>query len=219
MQTPRWVVFLIDTLIVSFTVLASYLLRFNFDLVEIISQSFTITLFTILPVRILSFVISKTYSGLVRYTSTKDAMRISITIISGSIVAFMVSVLLSYSFELPRIPLSIAILDCIIAMATMIISRFVVKSLYLEHRNLDMDSMLENVVIYGASESALTTKRTLDRDAGSNYKVVAFIDSDDRFKGKSIDGVKIYKTSALEEIIEKHNVKSLIFANGCPSKL
>ena len=218
MQTPRWVVFLIDTCIVSVSVLATYLLRFNFDLVEIIAQSLGVTFAILLPVRILSFVISKTYSGLVRYTSTKDAMRISITIISGSVFAFALSAILTYAFGIPRIPLSIAILDCIIAMAVMIISRFVVKSLYLEHRNMDMDSMLENVVIYGASESALTTKRTLDRDAGSNYKVVAFIDSDDRFKGKSIDGVKIYKTSALEEIIEKHNVKSLIFANDCPSK-
>jgi len=218
MQTPRWVVFLIDTCIISVSILASYLLRFNFDLVEIINQNLGITFAIIVPTRILSFVISKTYSGLVRYTSTKDAMRISITIITGSVFAFTLSAILTYAFGLPRIPLSIAILDCIIAMAVMIISRFVVKSLYLEHRNLDMDSMLENVVIYGASESALTTKRTLDRDAGSNYKVVAFIDSDDRFKGKSIDGVKIYKTSALEEIIEKHNVKSLIFANDCPSK-
>ena len=218
MQTPRWVVFLIDTFIAIVAITASYLLRFNFDLTEILQQGFLLAFAIILPIRIISFLISKTYAGLVRYTSTSDAIRISSTAIIGSVFALCVSLLLSFVFDIQRIPFTIIILDCIITMTIMVISRFVVKSLYLEHRTLDMDSTMENVVIYGASESALTTKRTLDRDAGSNYKVVAFIDYDNRLKGKSIDGVKIFKISSLEEIIDTCNVKDLIFASECPSK-
>jgi len=217
MHTPRWVVFIIDMMIVTFSIAASYLLRFNFDWSEIIKQNLALAIAIILPVRVLSFIIFRTYAGLVRYTSTNDAMRILLTVISGSIVAFFGSLLVNLYTNLDfQIPLSIAILDCIIATTIMIISRFLVKLLYLEHHV--QDPAVENVIIYGANESALTTKKTLDRDAGSNYKVVAFIDSDQRLRGKSIDAVKIYPPEMLDEIVKKYDVTNLIFAGNTPSK-
>ena len=37
-----------------------------------------------------------------------------------------------------------------------------------------------NVIIYGAGEAGIITKRTLDRDAAIKYKVTGFIDDDEK---------------------------------------
>lgn len=216
MHCPRWVVLLFDTLIVSLSIFISYLLRFNFNISEILEENIALTFAIIVPVRLASFLVSKTYAGLVRYTSTNDALRISLVVLIGSAISAIVGALL-YKVGVSdcHIPISISILDCFLAMSMMNVSRFVVKNLYLEHK--PQDPSHQNVVIYGANEQALTTKRTLDRDAG-NYKVVAFIDLDNHLKGKSIDNVKIYPNEKLEEVVDRFNVTSLIFAGSVPSK-
>ncbi|MBR4266577.1 MAG: polysaccharide biosynthesis protein [Bacteroidales bacterium] len=217
LHTPRWVVFMIDMMIVSVSIIASYLLRFNFDWSQIVAQSFGITYLILIPIRGLSFLVSKTYGGLVRYTSSNDALRIAIVTFLGSVAAFIISnILAKLGVVADYIPLSIVILDCVISMCAMTILRFLVKSLYLEHRTHDLS--IQNVVIYGANESALTTKRTLERDV-ENYRVVAFIDNDIRLKGKAIDHVNIYPKDMLEEVLDKYNVTNLIFANAMQNKV
>ena len=55
----------------------------------------------VLAVRGMSFYYFKTYSGIVRYTSTKDASRILKTIFAGSF-AFAVSNILSWLFRINK---------------------------------------------------------------------------------------------------------------------
>ncbi len=88
-NAPRWLILVID-LCISFTsIVTAYLLRFNFDLpLEYFdSQNFN-SLYWVIPlvllVRLVSFLISRTYAGIVRYTGTKDAGRIFVVILSGS---------------------------------------------------------------------------------------------------------------------------------------
>lgn len=42
-----------------------------------------------------------------------------------------------------------------------------------------------NVIIYGAGESGIITKRTLDRDVAIKYNVVGFLDDDFKNMGKA----------------------------------
>src|ERR1700747_3758558 len=76
---PRWIILLIDIGICFFSLVLAYLLRFNFASIppsEIIT--FKIVFPFILGNRLISFFISRTYAGVVRYTSSKDAGRIFI---------------------------------------------------------------------------------------------------------------------------------------------
>ncbi len=74
---PRWLIFLIDVLFVLFAVLLAYMVRFNFhvppDEIKYWPQVFSI----ILIVRSLSFILFRTYAGIIRYTSTEDAVGFS----------------------------------------------------------------------------------------------------------------------------------------------
>jgi FlaA1/EpsC-like NDP-sugar epimerase len=77
--------------------------------------------------------------------------------------------------------------------------RTLVKVLYFELKNPSREKT--KVIIYGAGEAGMIAKRALDRDAGTKYKVVAFIDDDKKMQGKKIEGINIYKYDAIDELL------------------
>ncbi len=86
----------------------------------------------------------------------------------------------------------------------MIALRVLFKALYTEIVNPYREK--RNVIIYGAGESGIITKRTLDRDAGLKYKVLAFIDDDVKKFGKRLEGVTILSVEKLRSLLEKKDV-------------
>ncbi|MBK7388358.1 MAG: polysaccharide biosynthesis protein [Bacteroidetes bacterium] len=70
-----------------------------------------------------------------------------------------------------------------------------------------------NVIIFGAGEAGVIAKRTLDRDAGSKYKVLAFVDDNYKKSGKKVEGVSIYDTDEdLERLLAENEVQHLIIS-------
>ncbi len=69
------------------------------------------------------------------------------------------------------------------------------------------------VVIYGAGEAGVATKRTFDHDNRVNKNIVAFVDDDIRKVGKTIDGVKILDAKELKLLIANREIDELIFAS------
>jgi FlaA1/EpsC-like NDP-sugar epimerase len=108
------------------------------------------------------------------------------------------------------IPNSILAIDYIATTFIMIGSRLAVKSLYYTLK--EAGSSREKIIIYGAEQFAAATKRTLDREGGSNFKVIAFIDAFSRDEGKKLEDVPIYNTDKLDMLLEKHEISKLIIA-------
>ncbi len=210
-NTPRWIIFFIDLVICTFSVILSYLLRFNFSIPENDLQNMPKAMIAILSVRILSFLIAKTYTGIVRYTSTKDSVRIFLVITAGSALFFVFN-LISYNFinNAFIVPNSIVIIDYLFTVFVMNAFRIMVKVAYLEMQNTAREK--KYVIIFGAGESGIITKRALDRDAGTKYKVLAFIDDDPKKAGKTLEGISIYTPDKLEKLLEKNTIAQLIIS-------
>jgi len=216
-NTPRWVIFLIDVTICIFSIFLSYLLRFNFniphsDLVQMFYFVFPIILFF----RSISFIISRLYAGIVRYASTKDAERIFLVIFLGSLSFAGIDLITYYAFNhIFIIPFSIIILDFLITVFTMTFLRVLVKLLYFEYVNPSKER--SDIIIIGIKELALTVKRTFDNDVSMKYQVVAFIDPSGKNNRNKLDGINIYSYNKLSLLIDKHKVKSVVFAALFPS--
>lgn len=211
-NTPRWIVFLIDIFICFLSVIIAYLLRFDFN----IPQSDLILLPFVIPfiifVRALSFVVGRTYSSIVRYTSSKDAELIFIVVSCGT-AFFVISniIVFNTSFQIYLIPRTIIIIDYLLTIFGMIVSRIVVKHLFLEYYN-PQTKIKSEVIIFGAGKSGIITKRTLDRDAGIKYKVLAFIDEDSQKIGKKLEGIPICGYYDLEPLLMKNTVAHVIIS-------
>lgn len=208
---PRWIIFFIDVVICFFSLILAYLVRFNFAIPATATADFPLVFGIVLGARALSFFTSKTYKGIVKHTSSKDAQRIFVVITLGSILFVLVNLLFYYSINKTfPIPFSIIIIDYMTTLFLMIILRVVFKALYTEIVNPYREK--RNVIIFGAGESGIITKRTLDRDAGLKYKVLAFIDDDNKKEGKILEGIPIVSFQKLDDLLSKNDVAQLVIS-------
>jgi FlaA1/EpsC-like NDP-sugar epimerase len=210
-NTPRWIIFIIDVLVCLFSVILAYLLRFNFSIPDVERVTMPQVLLIILGVRILSFIVAKTYAGIVRYTSTRDSVRIFLVTTAGSTV-FAAYNLINFYFinRTFPIPFSIIIIDYLFTVFVLNAFRIVVKVVYLEMQNPTKAKTF--VIIFGAGEAGVIAKRAIDRDAGSKYKVLAFIDDDPGKAGKTLEGVAIYTSDKLEKLLDTNTVAHVIIS-------
>ncbi|MFH1319250.1 MAG: nucleoside-diphosphate sugar epimerase/dehydratase [Bacteroidota bacterium] len=210
-HTPRWIIFFFDIFICLCSIVLAYLLRFNFSIPEAEFITIPHVIPLVLIIRAISFYLAKTYAGLIRYTSTKDAERIFFIISLGSIFLGLTNVF-TYRFITGTfiIPYSVIIIDYITTIFIMTAIRLLIKTMYLEYRN--PTKAKSNVIIFGAGEAGDITKRALDRDAGTKYKVIAFVDEDKQKAGKKLEGINIFHLNELENLLKNNDIAHLIIS-------
>lgn len=209
--TPRWIVWLIDIAITAFALFAAYMLRFDFSIPQAEISTFHVVIPMILGVRALSFLIARTPWAIVRYMSQRDAMRILFTVLGGTIFFYGFNQF-TYHFVngVYYMPHTILLIEFLATTFGLISSRLIYKALWTEMRN--PSAQKRNVIIYGAGESGLITKRTIDRDVASNQRVRAFVDDDENKSGRKLEGATIYHTSKLSSLLEKKDVEEVIIS-------
>ncbi len=215
-NAPRWLILLIDLHISVFSILTAYFLRFNFAIpAEYLNPNDYSSLYWVIPlilvIRFISFIISRIYAGIVRYTGTRDAERILIVVFSGTVVLSIINLISRFIAGSYIIPFSVLGIDFLSNVFLMVAFRLFVKAIYFEYNKNSKQK--KHVVIYGISDLALITKRTLIKDADSNFKVVAFIDDNKAGAGKKLDGLNIFSSDKLLRVLEYYDVSILIFAD------
>ena len=205
---PSKAIFVFDVLIVFIAIGFTYLLRFNFDVPQKEIDSLRYVVPLILAVRILTFYFAKTHVGLIRYSSIEDALRIFVAGTAGTII-FVICILISNPLiGINIIPVSIIILEYIFTGFFMTAYRLLGKRLYLYFRSTGNSSL--KMVIYGAGEAGLLTKRIVARDMGANYKLVAFIDDNPKLKNSSVEGVPVYgSVEKLDKLLSEQKIALL----------
>jgi FlaA1/EpsC-like NDP-sugar epimerase len=209
-NAPVWIIFLGDLFICFISIWAAYFLRFNFRIPPEEIVALPLVFLVVLFVRAISSLIFQTHRGIIRFTNTKDVERIFLSIAAGSTFFLGINPILLLFKQAYLIPFSIIIIDGILSVFLMVISRIVIKSIFYEING--GNKIKTNVIIYGAGETGITAKKAIERDAGAKYKVIAYIDDDSNKVGKKLQGNFIRSASELHDIIEQHDVKLLIIA-------
>ncbi len=209
-QFSSWGIFLADCCIVLFSLMFAYLLRFNFEIPEKYIHSFRLVVPIVFFVRVLTFIFFRTYAGLIRYTSSEDAQKIFIAVLTGSLALSAINLIYFSSEDVYVVPYSILIMESIFTVFFMTAFRLFSKILYHGLQNTKKEK--NNVVIYGAGEAGAITIRTLARDAGMNYQVLAFIDDNPKLAHKRIQGIDILPPSEFDRLLEEKKVDQLIIS-------
>lgn len=212
---PRWGILVIDLVLCLVALAAAYLLRFNFQVPPHEVDLLVPVLPLFLLVRAASFLIAGIPRIMVRHTSTEDARRLFLTVLGGSLALGLVNVLRYYLFDgayfLPR---AVIIIDFMATAMLLISVRIAFKLLHLRNRGAGKERV--RVIIHGAGEAGLITKRTLEREGSAKYEVVAFIDDDARKAGKRLEGVLIHPASRIAELLADGGIDQVIIAIGRP---
>lgn len=209
-HTPRYIVFAGDILICLLSIILAYLLRFNFRIPLPDYTVMPLVIVFVMVVKGLVFILGRTFYSMVRYTNMNDAFRLVGVLFLCSIIFSLVN-LATYGFNKRfYIPFSIIIIDFLCSSFALISARVFVKYLFIELKNPKREKT--NVLVIGAGETGLMSKRALERDAGTKYRMVAFLDSDAKIFSRKIEGVKVYPLADVERLLTHKKVSLVILA-------
>jgi FlaA1/EpsC-like NDP-sugar epimerase len=202
-----------DILIVVISFILAYIIRFNFDISEINLWRLPTYLPLVTAISIVAFLVTRSYVGIIRHTSTADILRIfySVAISSLTLLIINTSILL-YHWPLPSVlPLSIIIIHSLTSLFLMIFTRLLAKVVWINLIRKKQDAI--NVIIYGAGKAGILTKNTLLNDIGNTYNVLCFVDENPGKIGKNIEGIPVVKPGVItSQFIRKKNLNEVIIA-------
>ncbi len=208
---PRWIIFLLDLGICLVSLTVAYAVKLNLALSDVNVVEFSRNILIITAINIIVFFNVKTYAGIIRYTSAQDTFRILFAVlISNGVFSFLNFVVTALGYQ-PYISNTVLIINLLTSFLLLITYRVLIKYFFMYIKNLNLDK--RKVIVYGAGEAGLATKRTFDHDGKVNKTIMAFVDDDERKVGKAIDGIKILSAQRLEELIREHEVDEVIFAS------
>ncbi len=199
-----------DVCVAFFSLLLAYQLRFNFRVPRWKYPPSATCFRWCLGVRLLGFLVSGTYRVQLRFTATDDVFRLLVTIFVGTVVLALVNPVYQVFNTICLVPYSILIIEFLVSIffwcACACSSKCCLRALP------TAASARKEIIIYGAGESGLITKRTLETDRENNFKVVAFIDENRRFENKKLEDVKVWLPENLERIFKAYPNAELIIS-------
>lgn len=209
---PRWVIFFLDltTSIIAFTI--AYYLYQDTKNISFSPNDFATAFLICTAATSISFTVFKLYTGIVRYTSSTDSIRILSCNLMTVIILFGVKLFL-LAFRLPNIiDSSLIVMYSLLLFMGLVIYRTTIKIFFQYSRTAK--KIKKNVIIFGAGELGIAVKRTFDHDLTTNKVIVGFLDENPTKIDKSIDGVRIYKVDDLSRTMSKLAVDELIIATA-----
>lgn len=211
LYAPRLLIFLLDVSASTIAVYIAYQLRFNFNIPVYEWLFFRTALFSIVGAQIFGFTVFRIYNSSIRYTGARDLFKILFALSLAAVLVIGAGFISRHYTGLYLAPISIVIIDFLIILFFLVIGRMAVRVLY--HEITNPTRVKSKVIIYGAGDAGIIAKRSIDRDAGTRFKVFAFVDDDTNRKGKSIEGVKVFEThESLETLLQENEIKHLIIA-------
>ena len=221
-RTPRWVIVVLDLFISLFALTLAYLIRFDLkadaNTIENEWNVLSKSLLLFFALKFIVFYIFKIHKGLVRHTSTEDLKRIFYALTTCSLLFLILGIIRYTYFDGSFLfPMSVLIVEYISSLLILVGSRFLVKLFYLE--TIKNKDKIENILIYGAGISALITKKTIENDPRNNQKIIGFIDDNLKLAGTRIEGIQVYASSELSNLLSEFQVKTVIIAIQNPNLL
>lgn len=188
-----------DTALITFSFIIAMILRLE-NLDFMFSYDSWSILIILIPVNISIFLILGIYQNIIRYFSIISLYNIFLGVLLSSLLIFTIDNF--YNFFMPR---SVAFIYLVVAVILLSGTRIFASLIFADDKRI---IMRENIAIYGAGEAGiqlLNHTRKL-----KEYNTIAFIDDDPQLANKTVDGIKIYSGSAIDNLIIKYNIKSIL---------
>lgn len=225
-DNPRWVILLIDVIIVfgcyvTFNFILNSFIG-GFDIGLMFKQSIIVLL-----VYLGAFLFMKTYREIVRHTGLSEAIRIFKTVWLACMVLFLITLLVRSTelrdtvwAEYLRLSYAVVFSHGFFTMVMLVAARVVYRQIY--ELLFFTKRKSRHVLIFGASRPGLVAYAMLQDDIRSKNKVVAFVEDNANRVGKNSRGIRILHITDIDEnFIHKNDIDEVIIAveNDDPERL
>jgi FlaA1/EpsC-like NDP-sugar epimerase len=211
--TSRWVIFLIEHILSVLSILLTVLVVVSFQNLSITGSQMVIMVALNAAVGSVSMLVNRTHHGLIRYSEVRDLYTVlRFALLYLVIWLVMLPVLAGWLGIGYGIGATILVVNTVVTALLMASFRLGVKEIYtramygMHHKN--------NIVIYGAGDIGLATKKAIEFDKKSNCRVIAFIDDSPDKAGKILNGKRIlaFEPEPLEAFLLHNNVREVILS-------
>lgn len=214
---PRWIIFLLDMSISSICFLIAYLVKFEFDFSVLSDENVPRNLLILFGLNISLFSLFKVYAGIIRFTGLQDTFRIFFVVFFVNTGFYLLDLFVYQWYNVKLISASILVINTLLSFVGLSTYRVLIK--YFFSFLTTYNQTKKRVAIYGAGDVGISTKRALEHDMTANIHMVLFFEDDLRKVGKNIDGIKIFSSDQIKELLKTHLIDELIIATAkLPSK-
>ena len=210
---PSWVIILLDLFCVVVAISLAIIIRSTFgaNLPHLSVNEIINSFMYIIIIRTLVFILFGTQKMVVRYTNSKNLLNIFFACIVATLILYGSNIIVNKIFHLKHfVPMSIIFMELSITLVLLIFYRIQFKTYYLE--TINPSKQKKNIVIFGAGESGILTKRVFDRDQISKYNVMAFFDEDPNKIGMTLESLIVKSYVQLPDYLDKYNISFLIIS-------
>jgi FlaA1/EpsC-like NDP-sugar epimerase len=186
------------------------LIKLNLTFTGINWESVFNTVLLIGIINTLVFAALRTYAGIVRFTGFQDAYRIAFSILLSASILFAVEIMsrdFTNRFILSNV---VVIMYATFSFLALISYRVMVKFVFAYSRSYNMAK--KYVVIFGAAETGIATKRVLEHDTQNSIQLVSFIDDNKKKTKKVLDGIPIVSFEDFGKLIKSQPIDELVIA-------
>ena len=206
----RTAIFIMDVFMIVFSCLSMYLVMYGFSglTAEVRADGTTLCMLLVL-FNAITFVFFRTFSGILRFSSFTDLIRIVYALVIGygfTYVAVKILQVYNPGFHTTDITFAAIIF---LNMFLMLFSRVLVKEVY--EAITGSGAKPVNVFVYGTKEAGISVAKALKGNSEFNYRVLGFISDESHMVGKELMGVTIHANNEnLFRTLESKDVKTII---------
>ena len=212
----RLIMMFVDVSIVFFSIILSFYLRYEKIFIPILEDgsinSFLIRYIFISPlIAILIFYLFGIYRVTTRYIDLSFSYKIFAAITTYIFFWFIII----QSFDFGTIPRSIYLIQWMLIIIFVFLSRLSAKLLINYFEDLNNQNK-KNVILYGAGEAGLELSNSFK--SSKSYEIIAFIDDNYKLHGQQVGGIKIFSFDSIDQLIRKYKVEKVIISTTSMSQ-
>ena len=216
---PRWIILLIDTIIITFTAIITAKMFAGMGIGFINGKYQYIIIPVFYFVNIFFFWIFRTYSGIIRHSSFIDAVKIFISLFATLLALFIINYICYFSFNFKMFISTGLFINFIFSFCALFIYRIIVKQTFEIYFSEIPSNDLINALIYGSDANAISVANALKSEKPSRFRIVGFVDKEKQNASKRILNLPIMNLKKrIPVLMRSIEAEALIIADKSLSK-
>ena len=210
---PRWGVLLLDLLIVFVAFIISFSIGnslFTYGTEDLLMPIWAQCMIVV-ALQTLFFWVFHTYSGILRYSTFVDTLKVALSVVATGLVSIIINVIIkSATISVNHPFLTTVLVIYIFVAATLLFGwRVTIKTIfeYISHHQANV----QKVLIYGIQSAGLSIAKMLQSNIDSPYRPIGFIADESDMTQHNMLGLHVYRRDEnLLQIIKEKQVESII---------
>ena len=208
---PRWSVLLMDLLIVFVAFVVSYIIGSN--LLEYDTNHLILPIWAqaiiLMVVQTIFFWVFHTYSGILRYSTFVDVIKVSVSVLTTGVLLIFVNIIVKQAIlQIPFLN-TVLLIYIFVAITLLFAWRVIIKTVfeYISHQKQNV----QKVLIYGTQSAGLSIAKMLQANMDSQYRPCGFITDYPEKYQHNLLGLQVYKRDEkLIQIMKEKEINNII---------